>query len=241
MSVNLPEDTGEIDLFELFLFLVRRWKLLLLVFALGGCIGAGVHFYFVTPSYKASAEIYITNSETVINYQDVQLSAALMSDYKEILLSRIVLNQVIRDQNLTVSYKNLKERISIVNPKDSHCLVISVTAKKPEEAVEITNSFVKYGVDQIYRTVGKNEPSVIDYAEMNAIEVIEPSLLKYGAVGAAAGTLLLCGLFTVQFLMDTTIKSEEDIEKYLCLDVLAVVPEGEHRKTTKRRKGKKKK
>lgn len=224
------DENEEIDLLELTMFLVGRWKLILLALVIGGGIGAAIYIGTVQPIYKANAELYITNSDTVIDFQDVQLSAELTVDYEEILLSRKVLKKVIEDQNLGISYRDLKQRVSVTNPTDSHCLIISVTADTAEEAIHVTNSILKYGIDQIYRIVGENEPAVIDSAEADAVDEVQPSIVKYAALGILCGMVLICALFVMQYLMDTTLKSDEDVEKYMKLDVLAVVPERTHRR-----------
>ena len=226
--MNKEERIGEeqeIDLLELFLYLLSKWKIILLAVFLGGGISFMLYQYTVKPVYKANAELYITNSGTVIDFQDVQLSAELTVDYEEIILSRLVLKKVISDQQLDADYKALKERITVTNPKDSHCLVIAVTADTSEEAVRVTNSLVKYGIDQIYRIVGKDQPSVIDSAEADAVEMVQPSKKKFVLIGALLGVVLVCIVYVIFFFMDSTLKYEEDIEKYLGMNVLAIVPE----------------
>lgn len=217
------EDT--IDLLELFFALLDHWKLILLSMVIcGGLAGAYNHF-FIHPTYRANAEIYITNTDTVISFQDVQLSAALTVDYEEIIRSRTVLKKVIKDQKLDISYADLSQLITIENPTDSHCLKICVECQQPKQAVAIANSLVKYGVDQIYRVAGNDEPTVIDYAEADSVETIKASLKKYIAMGVLVGMVICCGFFVMVFLLDMTVKTEEDIEKYMGLTVLATIPE----------------
>lgn len=192
--MKTTDQNDVIDLLDLFMFLIRRWKSLLFVMILGGIIGVAAYQATVQPVYQADAEIYITNSNTVIDFQDVQLSAELTVDYQEILLSRRVLKKVIENQKLGIEYDELKKRITVKNPDGSHCLVVSVTADSEKEAVNVTNSILKYGIDQIYRIVGENEPAVIDYAEADAVNEVQPSVLKYGLLGILCGLLGICML-----------------------------------------------
>ena len=234
------EDT--IDLLELFFALLDHWKLIILSMLLCAGIAGAYNHFLIRPTYRANAEIYITNTDTVISFQDVQLSAALTVDYEEIIRSRTVLKKVIKDQKLDISYKDLSNMITINNPTDSHCLKIFVECLQPEQAVAIANSLVKYGVDQIYRVAGNDEPTVIDYAEADSVETIKASLKKHIAMGALAGMVVCCGFFVVLFLLDMTIKMEEDIEKYMGLTVLATIPEySEHIESENMPKRKKKK
>lgn len=217
------EDT--IDLLELFFALLDYWKpILLAMFLCGGLAGLYNH-YMIQSIYRANAEIYITNTDTVISLQDVQLSAALTVDYEEIIRSRTVLKKVIRELELDMTHEELGNIITVNNPKDSHCLRIYVETPDPRQSVKIANCLVKFSVDQIYRVAGNDEPTIIDYAESDAVKEIRPSLFKFVATGAMAGAFVVCGFVVLIFLLDTTLKTEEDIEKYMGYTVLASIPE----------------
>lgn len=217
------EDT--IDLLELFFVLLDHWKSILLVMIVCGCLAGAYNHFLIKSVYRANAEIYITNTDTVISFQDVQLSAALTVDYEEVIRSRTVLKKVIEDQKLDMTFSELRNMITVENPNGSHCLKIYVKTSNPAESVSITNSLVKYGTDQIFRVVGNDEPTIIDYAEEDSVEEIRPGMKKYIMMGALAGAVILCGFFVMGFLLDTTLKTEEDIEKYLGYTVLASIPQ----------------
>lgn len=230
-------DEDTIDLLELFLVLLRRWKLIVCVMILCAS-AAGLYNYFcIDPMYQASSRIYISNTNTVINIQELQLSDELAADYEQIFLSRTVLKKVISKLELNMTYKELGNIISISTPKDSHCLDISVTCSEPGIAVEITNCLVRTGIDQVYRIVGHEEPSVIDPAESDAVTVIKPSLAKFVLLGAMLGALVVCGITAALSLLDNTLKTEEDIERHMGLPVLASVPVSEAEELKKKQKG----
>ena len=51
-----------------------------------------------------------------------------------------------------------------------------------------------------------------------------PGLKKYLAIGGLLGAFIVCAIYVLRMLMDNTLKTEDDIDKYLHLPVLAVVP-----------------
>ena len=51
-----------------------------------------------------------------------------------------------------------------------------------------------------------------------------PSLYRFLAIGALAGIVLACAFVTLRMLTDNTMKTDDDIERYLQLPVLAAVP-----------------
>ncbi len=219
------QDYTEIDLVELAKALLSNWLLILLaMILLGGSMGAYNRF-LVKPTYTAEAQIYISNSDSIVNLQDVQLSAALTQDYSEILTSRSVLKKVIASLELDMDYRELAELISIVNPQETHILQIDVTTDAPAESVRIANALIQFGVDRIFRVVGKETPAIIDYAEEDAVAVNKTSLIRHVMLGAILGFILVCGVVSVRFLMDKTIRDEEDVRHLTRYNVLAEIPE----------------
>lgn len=221
------EQEETIDLLELARALLGYWYAILLAMVLlGGAMGA-YNCFVEQPTYSAEAQIYISNTDAIVSLQEVQLSAALTQDYSSILTSRSVLKKVIADLGLDMDYQQLAKLVSVTNPKDTHILRIVVTTEAPEQSVDIANSLIRFGVDRIFRIVGQDTPSVIDYAEDDAITVNKTSLAKHVLLGALAGMVLVCGLIVLHFLLDNTIKGEEDVQKLTKYNVLAEIPEYE--------------
>lgn len=213
-----------IDLLELAYVLLRRWKLLVLAAIVGALLAGLYHQFLVKPTYQADASIFITNTDSVITISDMQLSSALTEDYSKILTSRSVLKEVIEDQKLDMTFQDLSKLLTITNPDSSHIINIAVNCGDADMARNIANSLMNVGIHRIYQVIGTGEPNVIDYSEADSVVETTPGLKKYLMMGGLLGFILLCGLFTVRFLLDTTLKSEDDITKYLRLPVLSVVP-----------------
>ena len=52
-----------------------------------------------------------------------------------------------------------------------------------------------------------------------------PSLKKNIMIGVLAGIVLVCGILVVLELMNDSLQTEEDVQRYLDIPVLAVVPD----------------
>lgn len=223
-TMNLQEDEIEIDLKEMFFLLLNHWKSIFLAILIGGVLFGAYHALLVRPSYQADAEIYITNTDSLITFSDLQMSAALTDDYARIIKSQVVLNRVIRELQLDLDYKELSELVEVNNPDSTHIIEIIVTCDDLELSRNIANALLNVSVDQIYQIIGSSEPTVIDYSEAEAVEDVTPSLAKYMIIGGLLGAVLVCAVLIVRMLMDTTMHSEEDVDRYLQLPVLASVP-----------------
>lgn len=218
------EDEIEIDLKEIFFLLVYRWKMILLALLAGAAVFGAYHTFMIHPSYQADASIYITSTDSVISFSDMQLSSALTEDYANIITSRTVLNRVIDQLQLDLSYDGLRSLITVSNPEDSHIINMQVVTGDPELSRNIVNALMNISIEQIYQIVGSSEPTVIDYSIAEAVEDVTPGLMRYLAMGGLLGAFAVCALLVIRMLMDSTIKTEDDVEKYLGLPTLAAVP-----------------
>ena len=219
-----------IDLLELFYAFRRRWwAILACAVIFGGVLGAYCQF-FIPASYQADASIYITSSDSLISFSDLQLSSALTQDYENIIKSRHVLVEVINNLGLKVDYDTLNSMVSVTNPEDSHIIQINVTCEVPQDAVTIANEVMHVSVEEIYKIIGSGEPSVLDESEAEYVTDVKPSTLRYAGMGALLGLVLSCGLIAIRVIMDTSVKTEEDVTSWLGLPVLAVIPVNDGRK-----------
>lgn len=218
------DDEIEIDLKEIFYLLLSHWKSIFLAMLIGAAIFGAYHTFLLKPSYQADASIYITSTDSMISFSDLQLSAALTDDYANIIKSRTVLNRVIDELDLNLNYRQLGALISVDNPDSTHIVDIKVTCDDPELSRNITNALMNISVDQIYQVIGSGEPTVIDYAMAEAVQDVTPSLKKYLMLGALLGALIVCAIVVLRMLTDTTLKTVDDIDRYLHIPVLAAVP-----------------
>ena len=223
-QISASGDEREIDLIELFFTLLHNWKLFVLFFLIGAALMGAYHTYFVTPTYRASTEIYITSSNSVISLQDLQIGNALNADYRAIITSRSVLNKVIENLDLNTDYKGLEKMITVTNPDSTHIIRTQVTTGDLSMSRDIANELLNVSIDRIYQIIGTGEPTIIDYSEAEAVENVTPGIVRYMAIGGIVGCLIIGAILVIKMLMDNTLKTDDDIEKSLQLPVLAAVP-----------------
>lgn len=213
-----------IDLWELLYAWKRKWWAILAAMLLLGVLFGAYCKFLVPDSYQADASLYITSNNSVLSLSDLQLSAALTSDYENIIKSRHVLLEVIDNLDLDISYQELKNMITVNNPSNSHIIEITVTASDEATAVLLANEVLYVSMEEIYLIIGSSEPTLINNAEETYVVNTKPSAAKYALIGAALGLVLVCGVITIRVLTDTSIKTEEDVEKWLGVPLIAVVP-----------------
>ena len=215
---------SEIDLVEVFFTLVHSWRALILGALFGAVLLAAVHVFFIKPSFEASTELYITSNDSMISLQDLQIGTQVAEDYRQIIKSRFVLNQVIEAMQLDMSYDRLNSMVTVTNPNNTHIIKTAVRSGDLALSRDIANELLSISIERIYQVVGTNEPSVIDYSEANAVEDVSISFRKFVLIGALVGLLLVAVIVIIRMVMNSTIRTEDDVEKYLGMTVLAAIP-----------------
>ena len=229
------DDEVEIDLLEIFYALKKKILLVLMVALVGGCIAAAYTQFLMTPIYSSTSSILVLSKETTLtSLADLQLGASLTSDYTVLITSTPVMEQVISDLNLDMTAEQLKESVSINNPTDTRILEITVNNTDSKMAKKI--------VDEIANVSSSYIGDKMEVIEVGKIATVRtsPSVKKNAALGFLLGFLACAAIVVVYAVMDDTIKTEEDIEKYLGVSVLAKVPDRKDFINAKNRKSKNK-
>ena len=114
MGKTHDDDEVEIDLRELFYALKKRILVILAAILAGAVIAGAVTKLFITPVYSATATMLVLTKETTLSsLADLQIGSQLTKDYNILITSRTVLQDVVDELNLDMTYKELKERITV--------------------------------------------------------------------------------------------------------------------------------
>lgn len=234
-------EEDEIDLLELLFALKKKAMVILAIGLLGGCLSCAFTKFVMTPVYTSTASMLVLTKETTLSsLADLQMGSQLTNDYEVLITSRPVLEDVIEHLGLEMDYKELKELITINNPSDTRILEISVDYYDPLLAKSIVNELSSVASAFIGDKMEVVPPKMIEEGEVPTKKT-SPSMEKNALLGVLAGLVLSGGIVCVMTIMDDTIKTEEDVAKYLGLSTLASIPDRKDYITGKKKKDNRKK
>ena len=239
------DDVIEIDLVELLGVILHNLWIIIVSGVIVAAAALLVSYFIITPKYESVTKIYViskTNADTM-TYSDLQAGSTLTKDYKELVKSRPVLEEVLAETGIDVELKDLEAQITVEVPQDTRIVSITVEDKDPYEARIIADS-VRIAASKHIREVMDTEAvNVVEEASL-PIEKSSPSILKNTAIGYAVGLFLAIAIVIINYIMDDTIKTPDDVEKFLGVSVLGSIPYSENDLSDKaemERYGKKKK
>ena len=238
-----PEESGadEIDLVELLYRLIEKWKIIVLACVLGALITGVYTIYFVTPMYTATSKLYVVNAkDSAINLSDLQIGNYLASDYTEVFSNWHVHEMVLQRLGLDYTYSELAGMVSVTNPQDTRILYINVVSADPQEAKDLADTYAQVAREFIAVKMDTEQPNIFEEALLPSMPS-SPNKSKNILLGFMVGLLLSCGVIVVQFLLDDRLRSVDDIEKYVQLPTLGVMPKQTKNAQARRTAGRKEK
>lgn len=221
------EENEVIDLTEI-LSAVRQHLLELIFVTLAAAlVGFMASKFLMTPKYDSSALMIVNTRQDVnANVTSDQINSAtkLVSTYSIIIKSDTVLQQVIDNLGLNLTYAQLNKRVTVAAVDDTQVMKITVQSDSPEWARQVCEQIITVAPDVIKEAVEAGSVKVISNPSL-ATEPISPNIMKNTMLAAAVGFVLVIGIIVLQVLLDNKINTEEDVTKYLDMTVLGVIPQ----------------
>ena len=244
-------DNIEIDLLQIFRMLLANLYILILAMLTGGFLMYYVSNEMMSKKFESVTGIYVLNSAAqkendTLTGSDLDVGSKLTNDYAELLKSRTVMNRVIADLNLQNTYPEMANvtpdaisgMVSIETSTNTRVLKIKVTDTNPTRAQDIANAVRKAGAEHIKNVMDIDAVNVVYEANLPD-RPSSPNAKKNAMVGAMLGFVVAAAVLVINMLMDDTIKTQDDIMKYLELSVLGMIPYDELEDSTVVRKRKK--
>ncbi len=226
LAINTLDDYDVIDLGQIFFELKKRVLFLILALILGGGIGYSISRFVLTPTYTSTSIIYVMSKETTItSLADLQIGSQLTADYKVLVTSRTVMENAIKKLSIQgMDYLGLRRKITLENPQNTRILNISVVDTDPMRAKQLTDAVSECASEYIADIMEQEPPKIIEYGEI-PLQKTGPKNGRNAVIMAAVFFLITAGFIVISTITNDTIRTEDDIENYFNLPVLAAIPE----------------
>ncbi len=219
----------EIDLKEFIMLFWNKKVSIILITIIFMFIGIIYSVGFVTPKYTSSTTLLLATSESAnsktntITTSDITLNSKLVSTYSELVKSKNVTRQVISNLGINETEDELRDSITVSSVKDTELIKISVTDKNATNAYNIANEIAKVFTQKVSEIYNINNVQILDQAEISTT----PSNINHTKdviMFTFVGLFVAIVFVLVANMLDTTIKSSEEVEKLCNVPVIASIP-----------------
>lgn len=233
----------ELTVKDILSMLLAHIKLIVILSVVAGLVAFCYAKFFITPLYSASALVYVSNSDTVVSLGDntqptaqegtetgnkkvssgdFTTSEKIAATCTVLFKTDVMMDLIKKDIGDIYSSGQLKSMIKITSVNETQALRVTITGAKPEDTAKIANSFANNS-NKVYR----------DFIPAGGVRVIEeatvpsapssPDIKKNTLYGLAAGLILAVLIALFIEIIDTTVKSEDDLYKMYEIPVFAEI------------------
>ncbi|MBR7552539.1 YveK family protein [Allobacillus sp. GCM10007491] len=216
-----------ISLQEIFQVIKKRMKLIIAITVAAVLVSALITLFILTPKYEASSQFIVSQSEPTqeVNINDIRTNVEMINTYNVIITSPAIMDQVIEELDLNLSNGALASKISVANAQNSQVVNVTATDTDPAVAANIANTTVEVFKESVPTYMNVDNVSILSAAVVGDNPApVSPNVTLNIAIAFVLGVMVGVGLAFLLEYLDTTIKTEEDIEKLLELPVMGVVP-----------------
>ena len=226
-SLRSMEDEETIDLMELARLLWAHIVQIVAAAVAAALICLLVCMFVLTPKYQASINMIVnTRQEGTAAFTNDNFNSAknLISTYAVIIKGNTVLNKVIDELDLDMTYAELYNMVTVADVDSTQIMKVTVTDTDAERAGEIAQTIADIVPDVLVEKVEAGSCKTVSDVAINPNKVF-PQTKKYVVMAGLLGAILVCGVLVLAHLLHDTVVDDEDVQKKLGLPVLGLIPE----------------
>ncbi|WP_270646967.1 YveK family protein [Paeniclostridium hominis] len=217
-----------IDLKEYFQIIKKRAWIIVLITTIAMLVSGIISFFVLSPIYQTKTTLIVNSDKApgtnVVTGDQISVSQKLAVTYGEIIKSKVVLDEVAKELKIKGGYSEIEKKLSVSPVTDTQILEVSIQDHNPKRAADIANAIPKAFTKEVKRITKANNVEVIDKAIVPKIPVKPNKIMNIAIAGILGVMISLFVIFLLEY-MDNKIKSPQDIQKYLELPLLGVVPD----------------
>ncbi len=233
MNEQQLETTNEISLIDL-VKILRANLILILAFTFVFATLATIYAYVIAdPKYKSNADVMVQvqTDQAVEGAYDYTTAQKLLATIAELMTKDIVLDNVIDTLGLAMSANQLRSGLTITSSTTSYFINISYVSEDVEETRDVVNAVIDSAIDIANNNLGfspiKDKITRTSNAGLGVYE--SPNKPLFIIIGIILGGIVGVGLALIKELFNNTFRTKEQLENYLGIQVLGVIPEFEIR------------
>ena len=236
---NENEQSG-LDIGQIIRYMLRRIWIVIFTGVFFGLCALIITKMITTPTYTSSTKMYILEKDETsegISGGNLQLGAAIARDYAQLIKDRQVAESVIAELGLQCTPETLISNISVNIPDEGRIMTISVTDTDPYMASKIATAVRDAAAVHIKEVMNSDAINVVEEATIPIGQAMY-NYTRNGILGVALGVIVSIGIILLMYIMNDSIKTAADVERYLGISVLGTIPVMETEETRRRRKEK---
>ena len=223
------EDETSFDMRELWMIIRKKWLYIVSITAIAVAFAAILSFFVIKPVYESETTIIIgnapdqTSEKNDSNSNDIYMYQKLMKTYAAIAKSDSVADKTAKSLGGTYTVKNIQDNLKVTPETDTQILDLKYDNNDANEAQRVLKTLSDAFMEESQAKYPTDNIKVLDNAKV-PLNPVKPKKKLNIAIAFCVGLLASIGVLFIMEYMDNTIKNEDDVEKYLNLPVIGIIP-----------------
>lgn len=220
-------EENNIDLSQFIYVLSKRKSMIIVITLVSVLIAAILSFFIISPVYESKATVIVGKANSTTNsneqYNDVMMYQNLTKTYTAIATSNYIEGKAAGSLSNGMTALKLDKLITVTPETGTQILDITAKANNPQDALNevtaLSNSLVK-NAKNVYNA---GNIKIMDKGELPQKPVSPKKILNI-AIAFILGLIISITISFALEYMDNTLKTSEDVKRYLDLPVLGTIP-----------------
>jgi succinoglycan biosynthesis transport protein ExoP len=218
------EESKSLEIREILKILRKRILIVLSIPIIFSIIGGTLKYYSYEPVYEARVSLIAgLNENYKINPSEIFLYQSIINTFIQIARSSVVAEEAVQKLNDGTSAQELQGGINIVSQADTQILIMSFRSNDPKDALKKVEIMSQTFIEQSNRMLTNGKLQIMDGAKTSLSPINSRSLRDF-AIPFLVGLVISVGISLFIEIFNNTIKDEKDVEKYLGIPVMGIIP-----------------
>lgn len=224
----------EVDLKEIVVMFWNKKIPMIVIIIMFIIVGFIYSVKYTTPLYKSSTTLVLASSEDdtsntniIVTATDLTVNSKLVSTYSELVKSKNILEEVSRNLEIQVNEQELRNYVTVNAVEDTELIEITATNINPDYAAQIANEVAKVFTQKVKEIYNIDNIKIVDEATV-AKQPFNINPIKDILIFACMGLVIAVIYVIIANMLDTTIKTAQDVETAYDIPVLASIPMIKH-------------
>ena len=218
----------ELELREYIEIILKRIWIIVAITITATFLSGIISVFFLNEVYSTSTTLIVSKQSegTTLNeiqINDINLARGLVDTYSVIVKSDLVMEKVLKEVRSDMSLDSLRSKVSVSSESNTEIIRITVEDTQPEKARDIANSLARVFMNEVESLLRMDNVQIIDIAKA-PVSPIKPKVMMNIAIAFILGLMISLGIVLLLEYLDNTIKTPEDVQKYMGLPVIGIIP-----------------
>jgi polysaccharide biosynthesis transport protein len=220
----------ELSILDILNILFKRLWLILLATLVGFSGALVISLFLIAPSYTSTCQMYVNpnreQTEQNATYNDLQYAQKLVNSYLIILQNQVFLENVALESGLGYSVQEIRDMLSLSSINNTEFFEVKITGPSPADAYVLVDKIADLAPNEIIRIKESDSVKIVSPATLPTAPSA-PNVPMNAVIGGLIGLMVSAAAAVLVDVLDTRIKSEDDLSGHYTLPILGSIPKYE--------------